>query len=245
MKKALVAVSMGDKYNKQTERMIDNFISHNPDWDACWYYDDGLMNILPDVCRDWSPFNKCEIGRWFAMKHALVKYDSIVYSDGDMAWYAPYETSDYAMTLFPHYVTDLAKRISRHWLAKDGVYNIGIMEMRKCNESNEIIDFITEEVIANPAKHKHGEQLWLQNIVSVLPDCGYGVGCNNNAGYNVARWNIKHDRSVIKRDGKYIVRTCEGTECPLVSFHFSEKSIHTLDRYGEAVKELRNDYLRS
>lgn len=242
---ALVAVSMGDKYNRQTERMIDNFVQHNPDWDACWYFDDGLTDILPRECKKWSPFNRCEIGRWCAMRETLKTYDNIVYCDGDMRWYAPYEISERGMTLYPHYVTDSAKKKAMHRLWVDGVANIGIMEMTKCSDNATVFDFIIGEVLYDTPRYMHGEQLWLQNIVSMLPNIGLDVGYNSNAGYNVARWNLmRKDRSVFKRDGKYMVRTADGIECPLVSFHFSEKSIDTLYKYGEVVEELKNAYLR-
>ena len=240
---ALVCVSVGDKYNRQTERMIGEFTALNPDWDSCWWYDDGLTSILPKECKGWSAFNRCEIGRWVAMEIALGRYDRVVYCDGDMAWYEPYEASAHGMVLYPHYVTNAARKARKHLLWRDGIANIGIIEIGRTNENNGIFDFVIGEVLHNPRAHMHGDHLWLQNLVSCLPDCGFDCVYNMHAGYNVARWNLREDRSVCKRDGKYFVKTLDGGVFPLVSFHFSGKSIHRLDRYGEAVAELKREYL--
>jgi len=243
--KALVAVSMGAVYNAQTDKMIESFQKHNPDWDVIKFYDNNLKNLLPMQCKSWSPFNMCEIGRWFAMQKALEQYKTIVYSDGDMRWYSKYETGDHGMVLYPHYVTAKAKQAAKHFLYKDGIANIGIMEMSQHTDNVGIFDFVIGEVLYKPSNFFHGEQLWLQNIVSAIPDCGYDCVYNNHAGYNVAFWNLRReDREVIRWEGAIKVGTNENKLYDLVSFHFSSKSLHRLDEFGEVVAELKDGYLQ-
>ncbi len=243
--KCLVAVSVGDKYIKQTEGMIASFLKHNPDWAVERFYNENLSKLLPRDCQFWTPFNRCEIGRWYAMQACLDKYDTVLYCDGDIRWYGRYEEDgSHGMRLTHHYVTDKAKNDAKHWIQKDGAANIGIMEMSRHIDNNGIFDFVIGEVLHNPNAFKHGEQLWLQNIVSTLPDCGYDCVYNPHAGINVAAWNLRHgDREVFIKDGRYMTGTRDDELFPLVSFHFSSKSIASLDRYGEAVQALKRGYL--
>lgn len=243
--KCLIAVSIGEKFIKQTEGMIASFLKYNPDWQVKRYYDDDLINMLPPQCKVWTSFNRCEIGRWLAMQDAIKDYDTILYADGDMRFYGKYKSSTHGMVLYPHYVTKLAKRNAKHWTWKDGVANIGIMEMSKSDDNELIFDFIIGEVLKSPFRYMHGDVLWLQNIISHIPECGTDCIYSDNAGINVACWNLrKGDREIIEKDGKYIVLTNEGKEFPLISFHFSSKSLHTLELYGDAVIKLKNEYLK-
>jgi len=245
MKEALVAVALGRGFVKQTEGMASSFLEHNPNWEIERFYDEKLLALLPSQCSNWSDFNKCEIGRWMAIKQCLEKYDIVVYSDGDMRWYSKYEPSQHAIALFPHYVTNRARMNARHWIMKDGAANIGILEMQKSNDAIEAVDFVVSETLANPTAHMHGGQLWLQNMVSTLPDCGFDCTYNNHCGYNVAAWNLrKGDREVCKENGKYVVKTNTGVVEPLVSFHFSNKSLNSLVNFGNCVCRLREEYLR-
>ena len=243
--KCLVAVAMGEKYRKQTDGMIHSFLKHNPDWIAKRFYDADLESILPNQCESWTAFNKCEIGRWYAMQNCLDKYDVVLYSDGDIRWYGKYDEDPiHGMRLTHHYVTDMAKNHAKHWIMRDGAANIGIMEMSRHIDNDGIFDFIIGEVMHNPNGFKHKEKLWLQNIVSTLPDCGYDCVYNPHAGLNVAAWNLRHrDREVILQDGKYMVGTRDDELFPLISFHFSSNSFHTLDNYGTAVGKLKKEYL--
>jgi len=244
-RKCLVAVAMGEKFIRQTEGMIRSFLAHNPDWEVCRFYDMNLVQLLPQQCRTWTPFNKCEIGRWFAMQKCLDKYDTVLYSDGDIRWYGKYEESDrHGMVLYPHYVTNHARSDAKHWLNKDGVANIGIMEMSRHIDNNGIFDFVIGEVLHTPDAFKHKDQLWLQNIVSCIPACGYDCVYNNHGGINVAAWNLRHmDREVFTQDGQYLVGTRDDELFPLVAFHFSSKSLNSLDNYGDAVRQLKKEFL--
>lgn len=242
--KCLITVSMGETFGEQAERMVRSFVAHNPDWDVLRYRDGVLDALLPAECKGWTPFNKCEIGRWYAMQDALSRHDTVLYADGDMRFYSEYPLSGHNICLFPHYITRLSRRNARHWTWKDGVANIGIMEISRGEDAELAFDFILGEVLRRPDRYKHGDQLWLQNIVSHLPECGCDCVWSNHAGINVASWNLrKGDREVGRIGGGYVVVTNEGAEFPLVSFHFSSKSLNSLDYHGEAVKELKEAYL--
>lgn len=243
-RKTLVAVSIGEKYNKQTERMCARFQELNPDWDTCHFYDEGLTSLLPVPCHDWSAFNRCELGRWHAMKKCLEdRYDTVVYADGDICWYAPYEESiEHDIVLYPHYVTKRGSQDRKHWVEHDGTANIGIMELNRSIDHDRIFNLVIGEVLHDTPRYKHKEQLWLQPLVSCLHDCGFDAVYNLDPGHDVARWNLHSDRQVLRRDGQYIVRASDGRESPLKSFHFSSKSIASLPKYGDVVRQLLEDY---
>lgn len=243
-RKCLVAVSMGDRYIRQTEGMIRSFLEHNPGWSVERFYDGRLESLLPSSCQRWSLFNKCEIGRWLAMQKCLGEYDTVLYADGDIRWYGKYESDfDHTAVLCPHYVTGFARNNKKHWTMKDGAANIGIIEMNRSIECDGVFDFIINEVLHNPPYFMHRDQLWLQNLVSTLPDCGYDAVYSADPGMDVASWNLRSgDREVSIEDGRYMVRTCTGLVSGLVSFHFSSKSLGSLVNYGDAVRKLLEDY---
>lgn len=244
--KCLVAVACGDKYVRQTERMAESFVKHNPEWDVAEFFDDGLNAVLPAECRRWSKFDRCEIGRWFAMRKALERWDTCLYCDGDLRWYAPYKAdAKHDVVLYPHYVTDKAAQDAKHFILKDGMANLGMFEMSRSIDHDRLFDYIIGEVIHRPNSFKHGDQLWLQNLISTLPDCGFDAVYNMDPGYDTACWNLRHgDRLVFERDGVPWVKTNTQLKYPLRSFHFSSKSLGSLAKYGQTVQRLLNDYLK-
>lgn len=243
-RKCLVAVAKGEKYVRQTNAMVSSFMAHNPGWSAAMYYDDGLDAILPEECLNWSEFNKCELGRWLAVRACLEKYDTVVYCDGDIRWYGQYETSlKHDIVLSPHYVTDKARQNAKHWILKDGSANLGMFEISRSIDHDRIFDYIIGEVLHNPRAFMHGENLWLQNLASTLPDCGFDAVYNDDPGLNCACWALRHgDREVIEKDGCFYVR-CNQIEYPLRSFHFSSKSLGSLPKYGNTVNKLLKEYM--
>ena len=246
--KCLVAVALGERYERQTDRMVESFLRHNPDWSVERWYGDRLLNALPSQCRSWSPFNKVELGRWIAMKKCLEDYEVVLYADGDIRWYGDYAIGGYGlyhdMFLFPHYVTQLSRQNAKHLLHKDGIANIGLIQISRCIDHDRLFDFVINEVLHNPPAFMHGQQLWLQNLVSSIPDCGFDAVYDMDPGQDCASWNLrKGDREIYEQDGRYMVRTCNGLVAKLVSFHFSSKSLGSLVNYGDAVKKLLEDYL--
>lgn len=245
-RKGLVAVAAGEKYVRQTEGMISSFLKYNPGWEVRRFYDKDLDAILPLECRKWTNFNKAEIGRHIAVKRCLeTEFDTVLYCDGDLRWYAPYDISvQHDIVLSPHYITSKAMQDAKHFIMKDGAANLGMFEISRSIDHDRIFDFIIGEVLHNPNAFKHKDQLWLQNLASTLPDCGFDAIYNKDPGLNVACWALRHgDREVIEKDGCFYVR-CNQMEYPLKSFHFSSKSIGSLWKYGPTVQRLLNDYLK-
>lgn len=244
-KSCILGVAKGDKYERQTDRMIDSFLKYNRNWTAERYYGDRLEKCLPQACKKWSDFDKCEIGRWIAMRDLLNEYDTVLYADGDVRWYSTYLwTGHHELVLTPHTVTDKASSAMRHQIMKDGRANIGIVEVNRGFHHDMMFDYIIGEVLHDPRMFKHGKQLWLQPLVSSCADVGFDVCWNMYAGQNTASWNLrKGDRRVVKENGQFMVIS-NGLVFPLLSFHFSSKSLHMLDCFGDAVKELKNNYLK-
>ena len=223
--------------------MVRSFMERNPGWDVERYYDGDLDELLPQNLRAWLPFSRCELGRWYAMRDALRRHGTVLYSDGDVRWYAPYSAPDADAVLTPHYVTQAARRSAKHWLMKDGIANIGVVQVSATAQSDELFDFVIGETLHNPTAFMHGRQLWLQNLVSCIPAVGFDCAWNTDCGMNVACWNLRHgDRSVHGAAGACVVRTPDGDERPLVSFHFSSKSLGELPSFGPAVSELLAAY---
>lgn len=245
-RKGLVAVAVGEKYVKQTEGMISSFLKYNPGWEVRRFYDADLDDILPKECRKWSAFNKAELGRHIAVKRCLeTDCDTVLYCDGDMRWYGQYEISvQHDIVLSRHYITSKAAENAKHWIHKDGVANLGMFEMSRSIDHDRIFDFMCGEVLHNPNAFKHKDQLWLQNLASSLPECGFDAVYSNDPGLNCACWNLRHeDRLVFERDGVPWVKTNTQLKYPLRSFHFSSKSLGSLWKYGPTVQRLLKEYL--
>ena len=242
--RCILGVAKGDRYEMQTDRMIESFLKYNPDWTAQRYYGDRLEKCLPRDCRAWSDFNKCELGRWIAMRDLLDEYDTVLYADGDVRWYNPYVwTGHHELVLTPHTVTLKGSSNMRHQIMKDGRANIGIVEVNRGFHHDMMFDFIIGEVLHKPEYFMHGRQLWLQPLVSSCADVGFDVYWNTYCGMNVASWNMrKGDRELYERDGKWYVRA-NSVAFPLVSFHFSSKSLILLPMLGagKLLKEYENE----
>lgn len=240
----MFGVAIGEKYEKQARVMTDSFRYYNRDWETKIFTEKELNFLLPRVWHSKDAFFKCEIGRWCVMKQVLLNhYDVALYCDNDMFWYAEYPIMGKGFSLSPHYISNTGKRDAIRWLIRDGVPNLGMFEA--CGpESLGPVDSVITEVCNNPDAHFHGKLLWLQNLVTYLPYFGYEVNYMTDPGLNVARWNLAHgDRTVTEENGVLTV-TCDGVKSPLRSFHFSSKSVGTLQRFGKTVETLRDEYVR-
>ena len=242
-KRAVLGVAMGTKYERQTDCMISSFLKHNPGWEAEKVYGKDLEGLLPDVCKCWTPFNKCEIGRWIAIRDLLHKHDTVVYCDGDVRWYDTFVGVGNELGLFPHCVTRKASVKMRHQILYDGKANIGIVEVNRGIDHDTLFDYVIGETLHKSSKFMHGQKLWLQNLVDSCADVGFDVGWNMDAGLNVASWNIRRDDRKIMERGDKVMVECNGAEFSLRSFHFSSNSLQKLDGYGDTVRRLKMEYL--
>lgn len=244
--RCLVAVAMGRQFEAQTDRMVLSFTRHNPGWEVERYYGDRLQALLPVQCRYWTPFNQCEIGRWLAFKDALSRRGRVMYCDGDIRWYAPARDQEpVALRLYPHYVTRAAKRSAKHWLMKDGIANIGVMELFRRPDTDEVLGFVVGEVLHAPQRFMHGPQLWLQNLVSSTVDCGLDACYDDDPGMDVASWNYRHgDRRLVCTGGEGIKVECDGALHTLRTVHFSSKSLDKWSLIDPVAARLIEDYKR-
>lgn len=244
MRKALVAVAIGDKYIRQTEVMIESFLQHNPEWDPVRFYDADVDKIIPDAAKDWNPFSKCEIGRWCALRIALKNgFDHALYSDGDMFWYGSYpdypKENDAAIVLSPHYLLMSSKRERVHLLIKDGMPNLGLIKAR--SDAAETLDIFIWEVMRDPRPWFHGIGIWLQTISGIFAATGgFDVLYDQHPGVNVGNWNLTIERQIVKIQGHPHVLLGD-LSYPLVALHFSK--YHKMrGRYGLVMDRLLSDY---
>lgn len=247
----ILGVAIGERYERQTDRMIDSFLKHNPDWTAERVYGDRLVDMLPKECKRYSDFDKCEIGRWVAMRNLLQEYDTVLYCDGDIRWFHPYSTHpDLSMVLCPHYVTLKVMQSKKHQLFWDGVANIGIVEVNRSTETEGkyenargIFDHIINEVIRDPSRFRRHDKLWLQPLVSSVVDVGYNVAYNDDPGMDLASWNLRHgDRYVFEEEGELYAKTYTGLASYLKSVHFSSKSLDILASTSKLMERLVKEY---
>lgn len=243
----IVGVAIGESYERQAQVMLESFLRNNGGWDAKIYLGNEIDGLLPRQFHNETPFNKSEVGRWCAIRKALQDgYKTALYCDNDIFFYGKYEPLGNALVLFPHYVTDKAKRIGAHWLIQDGVPNLGMFEASGL-EGAEICTIVIDEVSRNPRAfmHPNGSVIWLQNMATYLPYIGRDVVYNNSPSHNVAHWNLKREDRIVEKilegyDDMQVI--CDDTSYPLLSFHFSAKGINNLHIYGSAVRELRDNY---
>lgn len=146
----------------------------------------------------------------------------------------------------PHYITDKARRLTSHRVIFDGVPNLGLFEVNG-EEGIDICSVVIDVVSSNPSAFYNRSlknAIWTQTVASYLPHIGYDVVYDCDPSHNVAWWSLEYgDRKIEKdmNDSRFHVR-CEGKTYDLRSFHFS--SVNQLDRYGDEVRELKEEYLR-
>lgn len=248
----LLCVAIGERYVKQTEVMAASFIRHNPGWRILRAY--GLDSVLPEQCRKWTAFDRCEIGRWIILRDFCDPSkgpagETMLYSDGDVWWLGEASLCGAPVGLSPHYVTLKAARRARKSILRDGRANIGIIEVHRCMEAFDVISALVDEVLRCPDHYRQKGKLWLQPIASAMVGCGCGVEYNRDPGMNVATWNIRReDRFIALEGGREGRRWLVGTEgdglgyVPLRSLHFSSKSLALWGLFGGPYNELYDEY---
>lgn len=251
MSKCIISVAYGEKYEKMGDLMIESFLKYNKGWEAVKIYRNAIR--VPMACMPngiITPFNACEIGRWIAMREQLDKYDEVLYCDNDIYWYGKYNQLKSGIVLYPHHISDKGRYNARRSQLYHGVYNAGII-FASGDEGKKACDFIINEVSKNPDYFYWSDnafdpvrkgQLFLQNIESIIPEIGVDCKVDNNAGMDVAYWNLASgDRTIVEENGKFIVE-CNGKKHELVSFHFSNSCFNRLPSFGNAMKKLFDEY---
>ncbi len=101
-------------------------------------------------------------------------------------------------------------------ILKVGLYNGGIMGMRKTSETLRFLDWwksrLARHCRFSPEKHEMVDQLWLNFVPLYFKD----VRLIDNPGINVAPWNLSERRLVMDHSGNIAVNGS-----PLCFFHFS------------------------
>ena len=91
-KRILVAVAIGETYERQADVMAESFLAHNAEWDVKIYRGDEINPLMPMQFRNHKPFNRSEIGRWCAVRKALEDgYETALYCDNDIFFYGGYD----------------------------------------------------------------------------------------------------------------------------------------------------------
>ena len=124
------------------------------------------------------------------------------------------------VVLTPHLLSpifdDSEAAPSESYIINAGLYNLGFMGLKKCEESLKLINWWSDKCEKNcyidMSKGIFVDQSW----ISHAPIFFEGVHILRSNNYNVAYWNL-HERVVKKENGKYYVNG----EFPLVFFHFS------------------------
>lgn len=239
MKKSIIAVALGEEYVRKTEVMLASFRRHNPEYDIIRYYDNDLDAILPDGTEGWNAFSKCEIGRWAALRDAIeLGYSYVLYSDGDMFWYASHvSTADAALVFSPHYLLDSSLRRKTHQIISCGLPNIGLVEAR--SDAISSLDVLIYEIMRDPRPWFHPRGLWTQTIAGIFSFTGRDIAWNRHPGQNVACWNLAMERWIFERNGRYMIRF-DGKEFPLVSLHFHKPG--KIRSFGPVCVKIVDEY---
>ena len=243
--KILIGVAIGDRYERQADVMTKSFLEFNKTWDVRVFKGNEIDQLIPSRFRNDRPFNKSEIGRWCAVKQVLGEgYEHALYCDNDLCFYGEYNEHPHDLTLFPHYLSDKARRLASHRIIFDGVPNLGMFEAYG-DGGAEICDIVVREVTDNPPAFHHRKmtgKIWTQGVASYLPYLGYNVAYDNNPSYNMSWWSLEYeDRKLEEVSGSFQV-LFEGKHHDLVSFHFS--GLDLLDKYGDEARKVKEGYLR-
>ncbi|MBJ7326349.1 MAG: hypothetical protein JHC52_03280 [Chthoniobacterales bacterium] len=148
----------------------------------------------------------------------------VIYIDNDMGLYrSPDEMlcalESASVVLTPHHLQPLptAAVPNERALATYGVFNAGILGIRRCAEVELFLEWWSDWML-DPRHLENAmgyDQVWLNYVPVYCP----ASEILRDPAYNVAFWNM-HERSLVKgNDGVF---RCE--DKPLVSFHFSNFS---------------------
>lgn len=269
--RCVLAVAVGDSHRAQAIKMLGSFFLHaNGDWDLVCYSDKAAQTApwwvearpVSSLFAGYpalaclSPWDQCEVGRFLAIAECLKEYDEVLYCDNDIYWYGRYPHPLFQLpdsprrlaarpdlVLSPHYLDPAVAAAHRDILRKDGIYNIGIMHFLG-KGSAIVCDTMVGAVLADPKANRHKGRLWLQNLLNPVAYWGLAVSTISDPGCNVGYWNLRTgDREVTGRESDPKV-ICRGVEHPLVSMHYSGKSLaHLLGgEFGPVVQKLAKDY---
>lgn len=216
----LVVVAVGDSFIRETEVAVRTFMQHNFGWHVERYYDQDLVDILPDKCKAWTPFNMCEIGRWCAIRKAIEHgAKHVLYCDGDMMWFGAHVSDSKApLILTPHYILPESGWRDYKVRLYFGVVNLGLIEA--FDDSADMLTAFIDGAIEHAGLYSRIGKIWLQPYADSWLGIGHKITLNKNPSTNVAKWNLRKERKLIGTPEQPRV-LFQDWEWPLISLHLS------------------------
>jgi len=176
----------------------------------------------------------------------VIYFDPDIYVFSDITEIYKRLDSDF-MLLTPHInfiERDYAGDLQENWLLASGVYNLGFVAFKCCDEAKKVIEWWTDRLIkycySDPSKGMFTDQKWM----SFMP-CFYdnGVSIIRDIGYNVAPWNF-FEREVFLENNVYYIkdRSTNKIKDKLVFVHFSGfdyKELNVGDRGNKNIRYMK------
>ena len=155
----------------------------------------------------------------FLLKFIMRRFESnlYVYLDSDLFFFSDFISAldtydDYVVAITPHRFKSNHKHLEIY-----GKYNVGLLSVRPCPDSQNIIDWWAKQCIKstsiNAVNDVYGDQKYLDEFGTLIR----GVKSLDNLGHNVAPWNFT-DVAQVDGELKIIANVIISS---LVYFHFS------------------------
>lgn len=203
--------------------------------------DDLPIRNLPGFCFQYTILELNTAVKPFLLEFLFERYDfgKLLYFDPDIKFYAPvtalFDALDAASAvLIPHLTAPLADEAKPNELdvLRAGGYNLGFLGLARGAIATNLLRWWQHKLytscVVNFEKGLFTDQRWMD----LVPGMFEGVSIFRAPGYDVAYWNIQHQRLEC-RDGQYLAN---GE--PLRFFHFS--GFNPSDR--EAISKHQNRY---
>jgi glycosyltransferase involved in cell wall biosynthesis len=184
--------------------------------------------------------------------------DKVIYFDPDLFLYKPLSEvlgpldAGHSVVLTPHMnrpIEDDGEAPTDHSIMQSGVFNLGFIATRRCDETRRFIQWWAEKLetasISDVQNNLFTDQRWCDFAPCFLPN----LKVLHHEGHNVAYWNLDQRKVEKHSDGSITVN-----DYPLIFFHFSgfnprkleQVSKHqtrfTWDNISPATRDLMRDY---
>jgi glycosyltransferase involved in cell wall biosynthesis len=161
----------------------------------------------------------------FVFSHLLEErgYDDVIYFDPDIEVYRPLSgvlerlRGGCSFVLIPHIVKPLevADEPNDISIMRAGIYNLGFLAVRRCEESANIIQWWARRLRYQCISAQEQGIFVDQKFMDLVPGFARNIHISADPSLNVAYWNLSQ-REVRYDEGSWTV-----DNCPLTFFHFS------------------------